>query len=293
MPWAQEISLDGRPGPFENVRPVGELADRALWEPFDNLPLTRPLAECIKRDPYPLPATADREGYHGERHYEHWMSGLRDFANVVARLAAHDITLPPGSPVLDFGCASGRVLRHFLCQGENLDLWGADINRRNVEWVRRFLAPTVRIFQSTVLPHLPVEDNSFSLVYAFSVFTHIDEFELAWLLELRRLLKPGGVAYLTLHTDHTWNIMSPKLTIYHALMNLREHLPELNLRPEMFREPMPAERFVAAARTATVYNVNIFHTTEYIRSTWGRFFEILDIHREGAGYQDAVVLRKR
>ena len=293
MPLLKEISLDGRPGPFENLLPVSHYISQAVWEEFDGTRLARPIPEYVKRDPYPLPATADREGYHGERHYEHWLSGLGDYANILSRLSSHDIALAQDARVFDFGCASGRVLRHFLCQSEGLELWGADINHRNVEFVRRFLAPSLRVFQSSVLPQLPLEDNSFALVYAFSVFTHIDDGELAWLLELRRILQPGGVAYITLHTDHTWKIMSPKLPIYAALMNMREQLPELNLRPEMFQQPMPAERFVVAAKTGMVYNVNIFHATDYIRATWGRFFDIVDVYREGSGYQDVVLLRKR
>ena len=53
----------------------------------------------------------------------------------------------------------------------------------------RLLGPTnLRIFQNTILPHLPIEDNSLSLVTAFSVFTHIDDLDLAWIAELRRIL---------------------------------------------------------------------------------------------------------
>lgn len=292
LTWANAITLEGRPGPYENLGPVAEYTAQTPWEPIDPSLLERPIAEAVARDRYPLPCPADREGYHGDRHYDHWMSGLKDYCLIRHRLAEHRLGLGKGDRVLDFGCASGRVLRHFLCQAEGLDLWGADLNLRNVEWVRRFLGPTLKVFQSTALPNLPLEDRAFGLVYAFSVFTHIDELELAWLLELRRILRPGGVAYLTLHTDHTWGIMSPQLPIYHAVLRIGAQDPTLNVRPEMFKEPMPSERFVIAAKTGRVYNVNIFHTTEYIRSTWGRFFEIVEIYRRGSGYQDVVVLRK-
>ena len=58
---------------------------------------------------------------------------------------------------------------------------------------------------------------------------------------------------------------------------------------------MPAlitERGVLTDRTTQTYNCNIFHDTAYLRDTWGRYFEIVDILREAAGYQDAIVLRK-
>ena len=36
-------------------------------------------------------------------------------------------------------------------------------------------------------------------------------FELAWLAELRRVLVPGGFAYLTIHSEHTWRIYDPRV----------------------------------------------------------------------------------
>jgi len=251
------------------------------------------MSEAVARDPYPLPSALDREGYHGERHFEHWQSGLRDHALLLKRLASCDVPLSRGDSILDFGCASGRVLRHFLCQTPGFDLWGADINQRNVEWVRRFLDPSIKVFQSSALPHLPLEDRSFALAYAFSVFTHIDEFEIAWLLELRRILRPGGVAYLTVHTEHTWAMLAPNIPLYHAILKLAPDYPERHITPESFRRPPEGDRVVFAAKTGKAYNVNIFQSTEYLRTTWGRYFEILGFHRAGANYQDVIILRKR
>jgi SAM-dependent methyltransferase len=36
------------------------------------------------------------------------------------------------------------------------------------------------------------DDDSYDLVYAFSVFTHITDAWVAWLIELHRVLSPGG-----------------------------------------------------------------------------------------------------
>jgi ubiquinone/menaquinone biosynthesis C-methylase UbiE len=46
---------------------------------------------------------------------------------------------------------------------------------------------------NTILPHLPFEDRSFDVVYAGSVFTHIDDLAQTWFLELRRVLHAGGM----------------------------------------------------------------------------------------------------
>ncbi len=61
----------------------------------------------------------------------------------------------------------------------------------------------------------------------------------------------------------------------------------------MFRRPLESDRVVFAAKTGKAYNTNVIHSTEYLKTTWGRFFEILDFHVAGANYQDVIVLRKR
>ena len=51
-----------------------------------------------------------------------------------------------GKRILDFGCGSGRTLRHFLAEAEEAELVGCDIHAPSVDWVKaRPLAPGPRI----------------------------------------------------------------------------------------------------------------------------------------------------
>lgn len=250
------------------------------------------LESFLERDPHPLPATADREGYHDDRHLDYWLSGLEDFLRVRAALARHGRVLAAPFSYLDFGCASGRVLRHFVCQVPGLDVWGTDLNEGHVNWLLRHLPGAVKAFQCTALPFLPLQDESLDLVTAFSVFTHIDEFETAWLLELRRALRPGGMAYVTVHTDDTWGRMKPGLAAYDNTFANRESIPEYRVRPELFQAPMPREKTVFRWRSSHLYNTNVFLSKRHIRDVWGRFYEVLEIIPQGSSYQDVIVLRK-
>ena len=55
------------------------------------------------------------------------------------------------------------------------------------------------------LPPLPYADGSFDLIYGVSVFTHLsEEHQRAWLPELRRILKPGGLLLLSFHSKNVW-----------------------------------------------------------------------------------------
>ena len=78
-----------------------------------------------------------------------------------------------GRRVLDFGCGAGRVLRHFSTDAESGEFWGCDIDGASIDWCRANLSPPFRFFRNDELPPLPHPDQSFDLIYAMSVFTHL------------------------------------------------------------------------------------------------------------------------
>jgi SAM-dependent methyltransferase len=151
----------------------------------------------------------------------------------------------------------------------------------------------VCVFQNTVLPSLPLPDASCDLVCAFSVFTHIDEFERSWIAELARVLKPGGVAYLTVHTEHTWSIVDRAGPLRADLERVKTQISEYAIGDALFAGPLPHPRTVFRWTAALSNNTTVFLATDHIRRAWGRFLEVVEIVREGASYQDVVVLRKR
>lgn len=276
---------------FDLLAPVARQARVQCWQTIDRFNTGKSLDDYIARDPYPIPVTTDREGYHGPRHYAYWVSGLHDYLEMTAMLAKHGVTLQRGDEVLDLGCASGRTMRHFACQGDGLTLWGVDINRRNVEWCTRFLPGNIRPVLGTHQPCLPIADNSLSLAYAFSVFTHIDQFETAWLAEIRRALKPGGIAWLTVHSERLWTRMNNNHPIYAALMRHVGH-KEYPIDPEQFKHPMHTDR-VVFRMGSDMHHVNVFHSDRYLQRVWGRFFDILEIHDPEDKVQADVILIKR
>lgn len=291
-PYLSAISIKGERAPFLEMGCARDYLGGAVHTDLSGLTSPEAVTQFQENDIYRLPATADRENYHGERHYDWWLSGLKDFLLIEAQLAKFGAGLGPGDSVFELGCASGRVLRHFAIQRPDLQCWGADIKLRHIEWMRAFLPARLKIFHNSILPHLPIEDNSMSLVTAFSVFTHIDDFELAWLAEIRRVLKPGAFFYVSIHSERTWAVMKPGLPIYDALMHMRGHIQDYKVSESLLSGPMPREKTVLFWDNAQNYNCNVFHHTDYIRREWGRFFEVKDIIPGGSGYQDVVLLQK-
>jgi SAM-dependent methyltransferase len=103
--------------------------------------------------------------------------------------------------VLDFGCGCGRTLRWLMESYPATHFYGADVDADAVEWCARNLRNGVFV-NSRPEPPLPFQSGYFDVVYCFSVFTHLDErMQDMWLIEIKRVLKPGGIVILTVHGE--------------------------------------------------------------------------------------------
>lgn len=242
------------------------------------------LFDAVQKDRAPLPMEKDREGYYGANHFNYWASGLRDWLQISEWLEKHQIKV---TSALDIGCASGRLIRHLQAQTDMEVVVGCDINRLHVDWVSQYLPESIMVFQNSSLPTLPLPDNSLDLITAFSVFTHVESFDTTWLMELRRLLRPGGIAWLTVHSDRTWHEMEITWPLYQALKNNSEFKMIRSL-PEL-----PQDRTIIRWHKDRSYSANIFYRESYLRQVWGRILNFEDIFAGLPNYQDIVVLCKR
>lgn len=250
---------------------------------FDALKLGHDKEEiraALMRDTSPIPATVNREGYSGDRHFEYWIDGYATYKKLLALAAPYGVT---GGNYFDFGGSTGRVFRHFHFQSEDWTVWSSDFKMTSVDWNLQNFPSQIMAFQGVYFPFLPIEDRTFDLISAMSVFTHIDETETSWLLELRRIMKPGGIAVVTIHNEDTWQNMNPML---------REVIERYS--PDLAKQPiLPQGRSVSNFRNDDPYRCNTFHSNDYIQRQWGRFFDVKDIINRASGAQAAVILQKR
>ena len=268
---------------------------------FDVSPLTKQLekftplmggkdiAEYLANDTYPIPVVEDREGYCPGNDPGYWLNGLGDFLKVLA--SANRYGVEPKS-VFDFGCASGRVLRHFAAQTDIGEIWGSDINQRHVRWLYEHLPRTVKPVFNHCIPTLPLRDGSVDIITAFSVFTHIDTFETHWLAELSRIMSDDGMCYLTVHNEDTWGRL--RLEMDNENNRLIKSIVKIdpNFETEV-HQPMPAGRKVYRFTQAGPYRAQVFHSNCYLRNVWGRFFDVEAIMPCHHVRQSVVVLRKK
>ena len=124
-------------------------------------------------------------------------------------LKKHDLKIEQFASVLDFGCGVGRIMRHW--SSTRGPAWhGTDYNPQLVDWCREHLKFS-QFNVNTLDGRLPYADESFDFIYAYSVFTHLnEELQFFWMNELSRVLKPGGYIYFTTHGEFYLSRLTPE-----------------------------------------------------------------------------------
>lgn len=208
------------------------------------------------------------------RFYQRFIQGGAQVVNrILDLLARSDLTLAArGGAILDFGCGCGRVMRWW----KDLDgtrLHGTDYNPYLVDWCRRNL-PFASFSTNDLEVGLDLADDSFDLVYSYSVFTHLPEaMQRPWLDELVRVTAPGGHLVLTFHGEQT--------------------LADLD---EGDRGRFDAGELVVVARDDGDYGTNAcaaYHPPDWVRRTLASGLEVRDQWPgDGSFKQDAYLIRK-
>jgi len=109
--------------------------------------------------------------------------------------------------LLNLGCAHGP---DFLPFRQGFDLYGVDFSNEMLKLARKYSQKfnfTVNLSLANV-SQLPYTDETFDLAISIATYHHIkgeEKQQLAALNELRRVLKPGGEAFITV-----WNRWQPR-----------------------------------------------------------------------------------
>jgi SAM-dependent methyltransferase len=123
-----------------------------------------------------------------ERYEEHHRASRDegDFVFVPERVPLFVEAIGRGKRVLDLGCRSGQLTKHFL---DGNEVVGLDVDAVALE---KAAALGIEPVQANVEEPLPFPDESFDAVVAGELFEHL-QFPDALVAEIRRVLRPGGV----------------------------------------------------------------------------------------------------
>jgi SAM-dependent methyltransferase len=220
-----------------------------------------------------VPPPELRMRVHGAADLESFLAtGKWNYESLLAGLDLAQRPIDATSRVLDFGCGSGRTLRWWVNHPARPILYGTDVDRETAQWVRDNLAVETHVNEP--LPPLPFPNEHFDVLYAISVFTHLDEqYQDAWLAELKRVLRKDGVALLTVRSQE--DIASRSLA----------------LQEQIQRDGIVFEYDWMTAQFFPDFYQVTYHSADYIERHWGAFFRI--IGRITTGYVELLVLTKR
>jgi SAM-dependent methyltransferase len=251
----------------------------------------------------PVPPREMWEGY-GAAEQEYLQSGERHMATMQRILSDAGATPEGFTRVLDLGCAAGRMLRFFPHRTDQSELWGVDINGRYIDWCQSHLGSPFRFATITTAPHLPFEDRYFDLVFCGSVFTHITDLADAWLLEIRRVLRNGGYAYLTIQDKTSMAILLSRYSEAISALGAGERTAvKIDGEPGTSTEGIHLiHEFDEFADLSSIDYAsfsfssdpvsNIFYDADYLIGKWSRFIDIVSVTPQAYGCQTALLCRK-
>jgi SAM-dependent methyltransferase len=201
----------------------------------------------------------------------------RSYATVRGWLRAldtHGFNLRTCGSVLEIGCGSARLIRHFRCM-DGARVVGTDADPKAIEWCRRNI-PGMEFHVNKLSPPLPFDANSFDLAFAASVFTHIPlTVQQAWIEEMCRVIRPSGFFICTIE----------------GWFNQRRQLsPENRAQLRADRQLMLLPNDInSSLSTKALDSWDVFQLRDQVIGAFGSAFEILDYR---PGVQDVLILRK-
>jgi SAM-dependent methyltransferase len=212
--------------------------------------------------PRPLPSGramigTNEEIYSVENRIKAYMSRVGYFKKRYRRYLSNIKRFQEGGKLLDIGCNIGLFLS--VAREEGFSVVGVELNRACAEYARNTFKIEV---YSDVVEKAGFPNHRFDVVTLFDVLEHVPDME-TFLVEVRRILKPGGLLVVqspNLHslmaslTKGDWVWLSPPDHIFHFTPSSLSRLLESNgFAVRKLRTWEPAREFadnVIVARVA-------------------------------------------
>lgn len=202
-------------------------------------------------------------------------TGMSTVSALLRAGRAAGLRLADAEAAFELDCGGARLIRH-LRAVDGLRLVGSDLIKDNVAWCRENV-PGIDFHTNQHEPPLEfADDATFDYAFAYSVFTHIPiHLQLPWIQELARLMKPGGVATVTVLGHEMAKIMM------------------IDKEYEQFCDEgtytMDASHPRSSYSSALIGSWDVFMTPEHVRELFGQALIVVD---QEPGVRSIVTLRK-
>jgi SAM-dependent methyltransferase len=253
-----------------------------------------PAAQRHSGSPFPIPPEPLWAAYCTSVE-TYLQSGLDDIAMMKRLLDASGAPIAEADRILEIGVAGGRLIRHLGKLAQTHEIWGIDHWATAILWCKEHLSPPFHFATTTMTPHLPFEDNYFGLVFAGSVWTHLDDLAEAWALEVRRVLRHDGRFYFTINDRSA-------VKVFQGGGKDRERYVE-RIRPDNWQGWLALldghagyQRFARGeAQMVTMgrsTNAHVLWDADYLIKRFGPGWRLCSITPEAYGHQTGVLLAK-
>ena len=208
---------------------------------------------------------------------------LEKQARFLTRWILDGVEAGPGALVLDLACGTGAMMRRLAARLPDALLFGADLSRAQLREAKK-RSPELSLVQSNAAA-LPFRPGAFDVVHWSWLLEHVPrERAVDILREVRRVLREGGVAWMT-------EVDNDSLAFW----------PRIPLAEECFRslwkaqeeggggDPIVGRKLYGMCRSAGFTEVQVLPTTfhlhqgsapGYFHGMLREFAEILDSARE-------------
>jgi len=207
----------------------------------------------------------------GSRGAESFLQEGKVLKDALSRCFPPGTTFEPGMRFLDFGCGVGRLESQLTRESRTLEIWGCDIDEEGIAWAKSQFGPGFRFFVNDPKPPLDVPREHFDMVLAFSVFTHIPDGWRDWLKEIRRVLKPDGLAFL-------------------SFLSVVPFVKTVGPADRLETEGMVVD---GAENDWSVGGPQVYQTNAWILENWSEVLPVRAIFDEGLTFQSLAVAAKR
>ena len=201
-----------------------------------------------------------------------YSSGQQQVSDIEAFLQSNGKSFNDFATILDFGCGCGRTLIPLSQLVPTERVYGSDIDGEAIHWLKTHHPSFGDLDVNGIRPPTKYADDTFDFIYVISVFTHLPEdMQLAWLEELHRIMKPGGVGVFTTHGEMHYSKLQGEAAreisargFHYSMTGLVDGLPE--------------------------FYQTTYHSHEYVRREWGKYFDIVAIQELGLGHNHDLVM---
>ena len=214
-------------------------------------------------------------------------------AAIVNKTVMQYVQSPNPLSVLDFGAGSGRVAIPLVTLLKMGRFCCVDVDREAIEYLAGELGEKCEASVNGYLPPLQFEDKSFDFIYSISVWSHLPEdLSLAWLKEMKRIVKPGGVVLITFGGVVVLEQLKKRFPDQWGNVTTEQFNKEKFLYREYVNIQKNEKHYPGIAGKGS-WGTALIHK-DYLNSKWAELFEVLKFEPSGMnGRQDVVILRSR